>query len=381
MADDLGHGGRPLVDPTQFFPARPRARAAEPFYREMSRESTTSTEADGLLAMEQDSIASGSGEATALVTATRSDESEVSADQETGVEISELPSFALRLLGGPLPEVWPAAAAALTWRLQRLAICILMLLAPGTILVIVAFVRGVEAWQASAGMACHQPLRWWLVGHVSILAIGMIGCCSGAAFVGLAGWIAWGIALLSRRQTDKCPPVLVQGVKEALVVEFIVFALALLLACLAAFAARTARQAHRLCQGYVEPWAPEAHLEFQEAESFMEELAYTDRGHGMEDGKDLPRADIEDSGSPYDRECAICYEAFAEIGGVIARAACGHRFHKTCILEWLRNHRTCPLCRHRVDKPIGWEPHHPVRVFGPEPRPFVYPVDSTTAAE
>merc|ERR1712107_854840 len=104
---------------------------------------------------------------------------------------------------------------------------------------------------------------------------------------------------------------------------------------------------NQLCHfGYIdnEPWDPEAHLDFHESDSLTQELDYTDRRHGLE----------EDTQSSNDRECSICYEGFTDIGGVIAQAACGHRFHRDCILEWLRNHRTCPLCRHRVDKPPGW---------------------------
>merc|ERR1712013_846287 len=82
----------------------------------------------------------------------------------------------------------------------------------------------------------------------------------------------------------------------------------------------------------------------QEVGSLEPELDYTDRTHGLE----------EDAQSSHDRECPICYEPLFDIGGVIAKAACGHRFHRDCILEWLRNHRTCPLCRHRVDKPLDW---------------------------
>lgn len=43
-------------------------------------------------------------------------------------------------------------------------------------------------------------------------------------------------------------------------------------------------------------------------------------------------------------DCSICLGELA-----IARDAkklhCGHRFHKLCIVLWIENHRTCPLCR------------------------------------
>ena len=28
---------------------------------------------------------------------------------------------------------------------------------------------------------------------------------------------------------------------------------------------------------------------------------------------------------------------------------CGHRFHEKCLLQWLRSHNTCPVCRFAVE--------------------------------
>lgn len=42
------------------------------------------------------------------------------------------------------------------------------------------------------------------------------------------------------------------------------------------------------------------------------------------------------------KECAICLES----GGKICVLECEHSFHKDCILQWLRESRTCPICRH-----------------------------------
>jgi len=62
-------------------------------------------------------------------------------------------------------------------------------------------------------------------------------------------------------------------------------------------------------------------------------------------------------------QCSICFEDI-DTGGTIAtlqqirsvpdnsavRLPCpgGHLYHKTCILKWLRNHHSCPLCRAHV---------------------------------
>ena len=28
---------------------------------------------------------------------------------------------------------------------------------------------------------------------------------------------------------------------------------------------------------------------------------------------------------------------------------CGHNFHEACLLQWLRSHNTCPMCRHSIE--------------------------------
>lgn len=49
---------------------------------------------------------------------------------------------------------------------------------------------------------------------------------------------------------------------------------------------------------------------------------------------------------PSDRECSICLREPNAFGTV--QLPCGHLNCKSCILEWLENHNTCPLCRAEV---------------------------------
>nr|QBK86379.1 MAG: putative RING finger E3 ubiquitin ligase [Marseillevirus LCMAC102] len=62
-------------------------------------------------------------------------------------------------------------------------------------------------------------------------------------------------------------------------------------------------------------------------------------------------------------ECSICLDSFNYPRMILIRIAkdfcpipilndesvyqlnCGHTFHKKCIIKWLREHNTCPLCR------------------------------------
>ena len=45
-----------------------------------------------------------------------------------------------------------------------------------------------------------------------------------------------------------------------------------------------------------------------------------------------------------DPECVICLSSVAWADRV-ANPACGHVFHRDCIVRWLRQGSTCPVCR------------------------------------
>ena len=58
-----------------------------------------------------------------------------------------------------------------------------------------------------------------------------------------------------------------------------------------------------------------------------------------------------------DTECCICMGEF-EPGDSIVATECDHIFHKRCCQEWLRQARTCPVCR--SDIPSCYTPEAPV---------------------
>ena len=45
-------------------------------------------------------------------------------------------------------------------------------------------------------------------------------------------------------------------------------------------------------------------------------------------------------------QCPVCFD---DIVGTAVRAECSHVFHEDCLLPWLREHGTCPVCRHAVE--------------------------------
>src|SRR5439155_17530307 len=50
---------------------------------------------------------------------------------------------------------------------------------------------------------------------------------------------------------------------------------------------------------------------------------------------------------PENEVCSICLDKYEENNPGI-KLECVHIFHKKCIIEWLNNNGTCPLCRQNV---------------------------------
>ena len=56
----------------------------------------------------------------------------------------------------------------------------------------------------------------------------------------------------------------------------------------------------------------------------------------------MPRVPVTAEES--DKACSICLEEF-EVGGEAREMPCKHKFHSSCIENWLRVKGLCPLCR------------------------------------
>ncbi|ESN97593.1 hypothetical protein HELRODRAFT_127848, partial [Helobdella robusta] len=45
--------------------------------------------------------------------------------------------------------------------------------------------------------------------------------------------------------------------------------------------------------------------------------------------------------------CPICLEAFKD-GSFVFQLQCGHVFHQQCVEEWLKNVKSCQICRSQL---------------------------------
>ncbi|EGZ28500.1 hypothetical protein PHYSODRAFT_294053 [Phytophthora sojae] len=58
----------------------------------------------------------------------------------------------------------------------------------------------------------------------------------------------------------------------------------------------------------------------------------------------LPKVKITQSDVDGSAECPVCKDFFA-VDDEVHRLPCEHSFHPDCILPWLKDHNSCPLCR------------------------------------
>lgn len=61
----------------------------------------------------------------------------------------------------------------------------------------------------------------------------------------------------------------------------------------------------------------------------------------------MPTVKISQKHLSIDSHCAVCTDQF-EIGGEAREMPCKHIYHADCILPWLAQHNSCPVCRHEL---------------------------------
>lgn len=63
----------------------------------------------------------------------------------------------------------------------------------------------------------------------------------------------------------------------------------------------------------------------------------------------LPKTAIKNESSRPKKECIICLSAY-QINDEITALPCTHIFHNSCIVSWLKQNQTCPLCKYKITK-------------------------------
>jgi len=61
----------------------------------------------------------------------------------------------------------------------------------------------------------------------------------------------------------------------------------------------------------------------------------------------LPRARVTPGSDLLQQDCAVCKDSF-ELQQETLSLPCNHTFHDECILPWLKQSGTCPVCRHEL---------------------------------
>ncbi|KAI1074985.1 hypothetical protein F5B20DRAFT_585818 [Whalleya microplaca] len=71
----------------------------------------------------------------------------------------------------------------------------------------------------------------------------------------------------------------------------------------------------------------------------------------------LPRKNLDEKmlGPELKGECTICIDDM-KLGDEVVVLPCKHWFHETCVVLWLKQHNTCPICRAAVDGDRAGEP-------------------------
>ncbi|KAF9365655.1 hypothetical protein BGX34_009086 [Mortierella sp. NVP85] len=75
----------------------------------------------------------------------------------------------------------------------------------------------------------------------------------------------------------------------------------------------------------------------------------------------MPMTEGMFGGDPEEAICAICLGDYS-LNEIIRFLPCQHHFHLDCVDQWLLTDKSCPLCKHDIDKPIKLERSMSIRL-------------------
>ena len=112
-------------------------------------------------------------------------------------------------------------------------------------------------------------------------------------------------------------------------------------------------------------------ITFEQLEEFVRNLSLFEstnhfRTYGAHGAvvNSLPRTLITERNFEREKgDCCICMCDY-EVGNEVITMPCGHKFHESCLTQWLKSNHTCPVCRDKV--PMDYDVE---RNENPNPRP------------
>lgn len=215
------------------------------------------------------------------------------------------------MLPGRLNDLQTPRVSGLVRQLRQrvtLALCCTVLTAP---IALWLLVRGVATYLVTDSPDCGGPLRIWLLGFLMLQLAWPI--CMPSLTLLLLGWCLG--ALLLMHEPANCTRIH-EFLIEASALQTVQAALLLV----AAIAALTARP-------------------------LVQRLGELLNHNGTDPEIVTHILVVDPSDVPPEEECIICLSREDEDEVPWRQLACGHRFHQTCLLEWLAKARRCPVCR------------------------------------
>jgi len=172
-------------------------------------------------------------------------------------------------------------------------------------------VRGIVVYVATSRPECNVPLRVWLLGFLLMHLLWLPFLPSVTLL--LLGWCVGAVLLV--REPDGCKAIWT-FLLEALALQTLQ-AIMLLIGAMSVLSMRSVLRRLR-------------------------ELL-DDTGTNPEVIRNITI--LQPSEIAPDDECVICLSREDEDGALWRQLACGHKYHESCVLEWLAKARHCPICR------------------------------------